>query len=879
MAYDGSTSWMWSLCLSTFSGLATGIGGLIAVWRRPDDQQLACLLGIAIGVMLCLSVVEMLVLNAMRMGVLMVTTAFASGSGFYFGSAPFFPEFSVEHPEEDQENKAGVMPSGPPRQAKVSGESFAFLSPCNEEQAGAGADNGPMNVATDGSQVAGSQVDSYLLGGGSLHRSHASPHRASNQHHHHHALQELPGGSLHGAYLPPRHFTVLERSQSLSSVTGVGIGISSSGAGLAMRNAVPTMSGPAAANLLQSTAPCAAGKPGNPCSSSATPGASLVLEALAQPLPSPHALPAMPVPASDWSLVSTHDPLVPLARPGSMSAHASPPLPPSVHGSSHVATGHLISSHAFAPGLLQRGASGGTLVLLHRPSLLDNQPCPGAAVAGMDAGWGGGSVRVTSGGDELAPPIPDYLADLAPHWRGDSGCGTDGSSGTAFQDPHTLTVAGGERLCDAPAARGSNQGLVAGVGGESLGIPPVAPAGDSGGGGVAFQTPTQRFSIPNVSFLGHAGYMLVEASGGAAASSVEGDRHSNAGAGMVTAGGKERTATSGLSGNASGGGNLGGTDPLCGGGGESGSDSPFHGGGASSYHRGNTSVLQRGHVGRHAPDDLDGQPLGSRGWAWGMLSLPGRLFRRRGDTSAHHSSNNGVAVQVQGRHSTSRASEAASTREGGAARTSAKDSGGGGGGSNTGSVKGGGMNPGTAGPMGREPGPLFSSLPISSTGVAVAGSRKKAKGRRPAELLRLGFLMAFTMTVHNLPEGFAVAMAAYTNFGVVMAVAVAVHNIPEGIIVAAPVYAATNNRWQAFGMAVASGLSEPLGAVLALTVVRPFLTETRLQFILAFVGGIMFAVCFSELIPEGMRCRHNRDLIKGIVLGATVMGMTLYVGV
>lgn len=68
--------------------------------------------------------------------------------------------------------------------------------------------------------------------------------------------------------------------------------------------------------------------------------------------------------------------------------------------------------------------------------------------------------------------------------------------------------------------------------------------------------------------------------------------------------------------------------------------------------------------------------------------------------------------------------------------------------------------------------------------------------------------MAVTMTLHNLPEGFAVrslvllrvcasckltvvvqvAFASFTDFGPLMALAVALHNIPEGLIVAgAPV--------------------------------------------------------------------------------------------
>ena len=107
-----------------------------------------------------------------------------------------------------------------------------------------------------------------------------------------------------------------------------------------------------------------------------------------------------------------------------------------------------------------------------------------------------------------------------------------------------------------------------------------------------------------------------------------------------------------------------------------------------------------------------------------------------------------------------------------------------------------------------------------------------------ARLLRLGMLMALTMTLHNLPEGFAVAFASFTSFGPVMALAVAIHNVPEGLIVAAPIFAATGQRWRAFSVALLSGLSEPLGALVALKFVKPFLTPLRLQYMLAGVGGI-----------------------------------------
>lgn len=156
-----------------------------------------------------------------------------------------------------------------------------------------------------------------------------------------------------------------------------------------------------------------------------------------------------------------------------------------------------------------------------------------------------------------------------------------------------------------------------------------------------------------------------------------------------------------------------------------------------------------------------------------------------------------------------------------------------------------------------------------------------ATRRRSAELLRLGFLMAFTMTLHNFPEGFAVAFASFTDFGPVMAAAIAVHNIPEGIIVAAPVYAATSSRMKALVVATLSGLSEPLGALLALMIAKPFklMTGNSLPLVLAFVGGIMSAVCVLELWPEGKKCKEDKHLFLGIFIGSVLMLSTLMAGV
>jgi ZIP family zinc transporter len=155
-----------------------------------------------------------------------------------------------------------------------------------------------------------------------------------------------------------------------------------------------------------------------------------------------------------------------------------------------------------------------------------------------------------------------------------------------------------------------------------------------------------------------------------------------------------------------------------------------------------------------------------------------------------------------------------------------------------------------------------------------------AKQRNPAALLRLGLLMALTMTLHNLPEGIAVAFSSGTKIGPLIAVAIAIHNIPEGVIVALPIYAATGSPARALGLATLSGLSETLGAAIALFVLRPFVqTLAHLDYVLAGVAGVMLSVCVLELGPEAKRCRRNERVVQGVLAGSAVMGFTLFMGI
>jgi ZIP family zinc transporter len=148
-----------------------------------------------------------------------------------------------------------------------------------------------------------------------------------------------------------------------------------------------------------------------------------------------------------------------------------------------------------------------------------------------------------------------------------------------------------------------------------------------------------------------------------------------------------------------------------------------------------------------------------------------------------------------------------------------------------------------------------------------------------AEHWRLGILMLVVLTAHNFPEGLAVAASAMDSkrMGILVAVAIAAHNIPEGIVIAVPVYAASKSRKTAILWALGSGLTEPLGALVAVAVLRPVLTDAILEGTLCVVAGMMFAVSFIELFPAAWKYRSPAAFAVGVLSGIAIMASTDYV--
>ncbi len=146
-----------------------------------------------------------------------------------------------------------------------------------------------------------------------------------------------------------------------------------------------------------------------------------------------------------------------------------------------------------------------------------------------------------------------------------------------------------------------------------------------------------------------------------------------------------------------------------------------------------------------------------------------------------------------------------------------------------------------------------------------------------AGVRRSAMLFAAAIAIHNFPEGIATMASAFDNPGTAFSVAfaVAIHNIPEGIAVALPLMFGTGSRQRAFWGATLSGLAEPVGALVAMLILLPFLTPTLLAVLFCIVAGFMVYISFDELLPMAERWGHHHLSIGGVISGMLLMALVL----
>ena len=130
--------------------------------------------------------------------------------------------------------------------------------------------------------------------------------------------------------------------------------------------------------------------------------------------------------------------------------------------------------------------------------------------------------------------------------------------------------------------------------------------------------------------------------------------------------------------------------------------------------------------------------------------------------------------------------------------------------------------------------------------------------------------MVLAVTLHNLPEGMVVGLAAAlalsgepdaVSGALALSLGIGLQNIPEGAAVSLP----------AFRAGAASGLVEPLGALAAFALAG--WVQAALPWLMSAAAGCMVCVTAQEMIPEAVEQDEPAGVVSIVLRFALMMAL------
>ena len=134
------------------------------------------------------------------------------------------------------------------------------------------------------------------------------------------------------------------------------------------------------------------------------------------------------------------------------------------------------------------------------------------------------------------------------------------------------------------------------------------------------------------------------------------------------------------------------------------------------------------------------------------------------------------------------------------------------------------------------------------------------------------WLFVFAIALHNLPEGMAIGVSfsqADMAVGLPLTTAIALQDIPEGLAVALALRGAGFAPGFAVLVAVATGVLEPIGALLGVGLSSGLAVAYPTG--LGLAAGAMIFVVSHEVIPETHRNGHQTPATLGLMAGFALM--------
>ncbi|MBS1186760.1 MAG: hypothetical protein H6R04_778 [Burkholderiaceae bacterium] len=134
------------------------------------------------------------------------------------------------------------------------------------------------------------------------------------------------------------------------------------------------------------------------------------------------------------------------------------------------------------------------------------------------------------------------------------------------------------------------------------------------------------------------------------------------------------------------------------------------------------------------------------------------------------------------------------------------------------------------------------------------------------------WLFVFAIALHNLPEGMAIGVGfsqGDMKVGLPLMLAIALQDLPEGLAVAIALRSAGFSPLRAVLLAAATGLLEPVGALLGVGLSSGFAAAYPIG--LGLSAGAMIFVVSHEVIPETHRNGHQTPATVGLMIGFALM--------
>ena len=142
-------------------------------------------------------------------------------------------------------------------------------------------------------------------------------------------------------------------------------------------------------------------------------------------------------------------------------------------------------------------------------------------------------------------------------------------------------------------------------------------------------------------------------------------------------------------------------------------------------------------------------------------------------------------------------------------------------------------------------------------------SMKEIRSYQDRYLVRMSYLIAIGLVLHDFPEGFAMpsSFGHSESLGFLVVVAAFIHNIPEGYILTMS-QSKTNGRNFCYEAAAFSVLATFSGAILGVNLLARFPGLNPI--FLSLAAGAMLFIAIHELLPESFGYKDIKTFSLGI---------------